>query len=117
MGSLKKILFGVSSRKRDDATYQAAYDKGFEAGQRFADKVGISWLAARIQYYGSKHKIIFLCTAFGIVLTLLGLNIYHFVRVYSRQSVDTPNPISLQQLDSIKKQATSTSKMIPYEQN
>ena len=80
----KKMIFGEPMPDKNDPKYKERYEREVEAGRKFADKSGISWLAMQIQRIANAHRKGFLVVVFGIVLLCFGYNItclvlhYHF---------------------------------------
>lgn len=76
---IKKILFGEPIPDKNDPKYKERYEREKEAGRKFADRTGISWIATRLQSWGQKHSHAFIVIVFGIVLLCLGLNVYRLI--------------------------------------
>lgn len=91
---LKKILMGEPMPDKNDPRYKDRYEKEKEAGHKFADRVGITWLAAKLQFWGQTHSLAFLVIVFGIVIFCLGLNIYRLIKY----SLSDPEPVKATEL-------------------
>lgn len=48
----KKMIFGEPMPDKSDPKYKERYEREVEAGRKFAQKSGISWLARNLQACG-----------------------------------------------------------------
>lgn len=71
----KKLLLGEPMPDKNDPKYKERYEREVEAGRKFADKSGISWLAMQIQRLANSHRKGFLVVVFGIVILCFGYNV------------------------------------------
>ena len=76
---LKKLIMGEPMPDKNDPRYKERYEKEKEAGRKFAEKTGVTWMAARLQRWGQNHSLAFLAIVFGVVLFCLGLNVYRLI--------------------------------------
>ena len=76
------MITGESMPDKNDPKYRERYEREVEAGRKFAEKVGINWLIAKLQLWANDHRIGFLIISFGIVIALFGINIFNMVRAY-----------------------------------
>ena len=84
--SWKKFFLGEPMPDKNDPKYKARYDREVAAGRKFADKVGISRIAGKLQQFGESHKKVFLIIVFGIVIVLFVINIVHLIAAYNTYS-------------------------------
>ena len=89
----KKILFGEKVPDKDDPKYRERYEREVAAGRRFADAVGISWLARKIHTAACHNKTLFLVVAFGIVLACFTFNVVTMVKVFNRSNSKGSNAV------------------------
>ncbi len=90
--SWKRLFKPVEMPDKNDPKYRETYEKQVAAGKKFAEVVGIRWLAGHLQRWGSQNKKLFLCLTFGFVILLFILNVIRVVRVsggHSRKAVAT----------------------------
>lgn len=71
----KKLLLGEPMPDKNDPKYKERYEREVEAGRKFADISGISWLAMQIQRLANSHRKGFLVVVFGIVILCFGYNV------------------------------------------
>lgn len=83
--SWSKLFKPVEMPDKDDPKYKETYEREVAAGEKFAQVVGITWLAKHLQRLGSAHKKLFLGLAFGFVILLFILNVVRMIRVSSGQ--------------------------------
>lgn len=97
--SWKKMIFGEKMPDKDDPKYKKRYEREVQAGKKFADKTGISWLVGVLQLYGQNHKKAFLGITFGFVLTLFFFNAARLMTAY-RYSKSQPQTTAVEKVDS-----------------
>ena len=79
--SWKNIFKRIEMPDKNDPKYRETYEQQVAAGEKFAEVVGIKWLAGHLQSWGSANKKLFLALAFGFVILLFILNLVRIVRV------------------------------------
>ena len=89
----KKFILGEPMPDKNDPKYRERYEREVEAGRKFADASGISWLARKIHGGASNHKVLFLVVVFGIVLMCFVYNIVTMVKVYNRSNDKGSNAV------------------------
>lgn len=94
----KKFIIGEPMPDKNDPKYQERYRREVEAGQQFADKIGLNWLATKIQVLANRHRVGFLVTVFGIVIGCFAINIISMVRSYN--AAKTHRSTAVEQVDS-----------------
>lgn len=99
--SWKRFFFGDKMPSRDDPAYKERYEREVAAGRAFADKTGISWCAARLQYYGSRHPRTFLSVTFGIVIFCFLWNMGLMYRTWERQQRVERRAVAVHKVDSV----------------
>lgn len=87
---------------KNDPRNKERYEKDVEAGRKFAEKVGINWLAAKVQLWANEHRIGFLLITFGTVILLFGINIFNMVRAYNASN--TRRGTAVEMVDSALQQ-------------
>ena len=80
----KKMIIGEPMPDKNDPKYKERYEREVEAGRKFAQKSGISWLARNLQAWGQAHKMAFIIIVFGFVFMCLIVNVCRLVRVYNQ---------------------------------
>jgi len=65
---------------KDDPKYKKRYEREVNAGRKFADVVGISWLSRKLQGMADKNKTLFLIIVFGVVLLCFAFNLFRMVK-------------------------------------
>lgn len=100
--NIKKILIGDPMPDKNDPKYKERYEREVDAGRKFADKVGISWLARHLQEWGNSHKVAFLVISFGIVIGFFAYNVYHLIQHYNYdQQHPGHRPTAVERQDSV----------------
>ena len=89
----KKFFLGEPMPDKNDPRYRERYEREVAAGRRFADAVGISWLARKIHTAASHNKTLFLVVAFGIVLACFTFNVVTMVKVFNRSNSKGSNAV------------------------
>lgn len=87
--NIKKIVMGEPVPDKDDPKYKERHEKDVEAGRKFADKVGLSKAAARIQRFASRNPKFFLGIIFVFVLLIVALNLYRLNAALSSRNHPT----------------------------
>ena len=95
----KKMVFGEPMPDKDDPKYKERYEREVEAGRKFADRSGISWLAKQIQRFANAHRKGFLVVVFGIVLLCFGYNVTCLV-LHFRASKSQRRVTAVERVDS-----------------
>lgn len=79
---LNRMIFGEPMPDKNDPKYKERYEREKELGARFAEKVGINYLAVKLHTWGNAHKKAFIAIFIGLPLLLLCCNlaslIYHY---------------------------------------
>lgn len=86
MSGWKNLFKPVEMPDKNDPKYKETYEKETAAGQKFAEVVGITRLAAILQSWSNANKKLFLAIAFGFVIILFILNMIRIVRTISQSS-------------------------------
>lgn len=94
----KKTIIGEPMPDKNDPKYKEQYEREVEAGKNFADKVGLNWLAMKIQLWANRHRVGFLVTVFGIVIGCFTINIINMVRSYNASKAHRTTAV--EQVDS-----------------
>ena len=102
----KKIFLGEPMPDKNDPKYRERYEREVAAGRRFADAVGISWLARKIHDVACQNKILFLVVAFGVVLACFTFNIVTMVKVFNQSNGRGSNAV--EQVDRAMQQQRGT---------
>lgn len=89
----KKFFLGEPMPDKNDPKYRERYEREVAAGRRFADAVGISWLARKIHTAACHNKTLFLVVAFGIVLACFTFNVVTMVKVFNRSNSKGSNAV------------------------
>lgn len=79
------MIKGEPMPDKNDPRYRERYEREKAAGEKFAQAVGINWLAVRLYKWANAHRVAFLAITFGTVLFLVGMNIVGMVRHYQLQ--------------------------------
>ncbi len=82
--SFKKMIIGEPMPDKNDPKFKERYEREVEAGRKFAQKSGISWLARNLQAWGQAHKMAFIIIVFGFVFMCFIVNVYRLVCVYNQ---------------------------------
>jgi len=96
--SWKKMITGEPMPDKNDPRYKERYEREVEAGRKFAEKSGFTWLVMKIQKWANSHRMAFLAISFGIVIGFFVLNIIGLVRNYSHSMNQKGS--SVEQVDS-----------------
>ena len=94
----KKFIIGEPMPDKDDPKYKDRYEREVQAGRKFADAVGISWCAAKVQSWGQEHKVLFLALVFGFVIICFIFNVVRLVSSY--QSSMSGTAVAVERVDS-----------------
>lgn len=106
--SWKKILFGSDDPDMTKPENIEKYNQSKEAGEKFAKKLRLDKLVAKIQGFAERHSKLFLGIVFAFVIFLLSLNLIRISRaINNRKSNPTPSAVQ-QQRDAFDKQQSST---------
>lgn len=89
----KKFFLGEPMPDKNDPKYRERYEREVAAGRRFADAVGISWLARKVHAVACKNKVLFLVVAFGVVLACFTFNIVTMVKVFNQSNGSGSNAV------------------------
>ena len=89
----RKFFLGEPMPDKNDPKYKERYEREVEAGRKFADASGISWIARHIHAYATRHKAVFLIIVFGIVLMCFTYNIVTMVKVYRQSNAKGSNAV------------------------
>ena len=110
---IKKIIFGEPMPDKNDQAYRERYEREVNAGRRFADKTGISWLARKTQGFANRHRVGFLVIVFGFVLLCFAYNLYRMVSSYHAGAGHTG--VATQRVDSALQERKPHSEGKTYE--
>ncbi len=89
----KKFFLGELMPDKNDPRYRERYEREVAAGRRFADAVGISWLARKVHTVASRNKVLFLVVVFGVVLACFTFNVVTMVKVFNRSNSSGSNAV------------------------
>lgn len=78
MNSWKKFILGAQIPDKDDPKYRVKHERAMSAGRKFADLVGITKMAGKLQSLGDAHKSACVLTMLGIVALLFVITAYRF---------------------------------------
>ena len=78
----RRILLGESMPDKNDPQYKEKYERDVNAGRKFAKVTRLDKLAANIQCFANKNKILFLVIVFSIAIGTFTFNIYRLARTY-----------------------------------
>lgn len=78
----RRMLFGEKMPDRNDPQYKEKYERDVNAGRKFAKATRIDKLAAKIQSFANRNKILFLVLVFGLVIGTFSFNIYRLAKAY-----------------------------------
>ena len=96
--SWKKFFTGEPMPDKNDPKYRERYEREVEAGRKFADASGISWISQILQRWGQAHKGLFLALVFGFVLFCFVVNVVRLVSAYNRSGGD--KAVAVERVDS-----------------
>ena len=82
----RRIIFGEPMPDKNDPKYRERYEREVAAGRKFADAVGISWLARVTHTVACRNKVLFLVVVFGIVLACFTYNVITMVKVFNQSN-------------------------------
>lgn len=83
--NIKRMVFGEKMPDKDDPQYRERYEREVKAGRKFAERLHIDKVAARIQRFADKHRTGFLVIVFGFVVGSFAWNIYRLAVVYNHK--------------------------------
>ncbi len=92
------MFTGEPMPDKNDPRYKERYEREVEAGRKFAERSGFTWLMMKIQMWANNHRIAFLAISFGLVISLFVLNIIGLVQNYSYSKNQKGS--SIEQVDS-----------------
>ena len=92
------MFTGEPMPDKNDPRYKERYEREVEAGRKFAERSGCTWLMMKIQMWANNHRIAFLAISFGLVISLFVLNIIGLVQNYSYSKNQKGS--SIEQVDS-----------------
>lgn len=96
--SWKSFFVAEPMPDKYDPKYKERYQREVEAGEKFAQKSGISWLARCVQAWGQSHKIAFIVIVFGFVFMCFIVNAVRLFSVY-KQGVPS-KAVAVERVDS-----------------
>lgn len=76
------MLFGEKMPDRNDPKYKERYERDLSAGRRFARATRLDKLAAKIQGFANRNRVLFLILVFGFVIATFSFNICRLAKVY-----------------------------------
>ena len=77
-----RMLFGEKMPDKNDPQYKEKYERDVNAGRKFAKATRLDKLAAKIQGFANRNKILFLVMVFGFVIGTFTFNIYRLTKAY-----------------------------------
>ena len=78
----RRMLVGEKMPDKNDPQYKERYEKEVNIGRKFAKVTRLDKLAAKIQGFANKNKVLFLVIVFGFVIGTFTFNIYRLTKVY-----------------------------------
>ena len=78
----RRMLFGEKMPDKNDLQYKERYERDVNAGRKFAQATRLDKLAAKIQGFANRNKILFLVMVFGFVIGTFTFNIYRLTKAY-----------------------------------
>ena len=78
----RRMLFGEKMPDKNDPQYKERYERDVSAGRKFAKATRLDKMAAKIQGFANRNKILFLVMVFGFVIGTFTINIYRETKVY-----------------------------------
>jgi hypothetical protein len=78
----RRMLVGEKMPNKNDPQYKDRYERDVNAGRKFAKATRIDRMAAKIQDFANRNKILFLVMVFGFVIGTFTFNIYRLAKVY-----------------------------------
>lgn len=88
------MLFGEKMPDKNDPQYKERYERDVNARRKFAKVTRLDKMAARIQCFANKHKILFLALVFGLVTGTFTFNVCRLAKAYRQgQSVRSATEI------------------------
>lgn len=91
----RRMLFGEKMPDKNDPQYKEKYERDVNAGRKFARATRIDKLAAKIQGFANRNKILFLTLVFGLVIGTFTFNIYRLAKTY-RHGQETRSATEMQ---------------------
>lgn len=78
----RRILVGEKMPDKNDPQYKERYVRDVNAGRKFAKATRIDKMAAKMQKFANRNKILFLVMVFGLVIGTFTFNIYRLAKAY-----------------------------------
>lgn len=78
----RRMLFGEKMPDKNDPQYKERYERDVSAGRKFARATRLDKLAAKVQGFANRNKILFLAMVFGFVIGTFTFNIYRLAKAY-----------------------------------
>lgn len=78
----RRMLVGEKMPDKNDPQYKERYERDVNAGRKFAKATRIDKMAAKIQEFANRNKILFLVMVFGFVIGTFTFNIYRLAEAY-----------------------------------
>ena len=78
----RRMLVGEKIPDKNDPQYKELYERDVNAGRKFAKATRIDKMAAKIQEFANRNKILFLVMVFGFVIGTFAFNIYRLAKAY-----------------------------------
>lgn len=91
----RRMLFGEKMPDKNDPQYKKRYERDVNAGRKFAQATRLDKLAAKIQGFANRNKILFLVMVFGFVIGTFTFNIYRLTKAY-RHGQETRSATEMQ---------------------
>lgn len=76
----RRMLVGEKIPDKNDPQYKERYERDVNAGRKFAKATRIDKMAAKIQEFANRNKILFLVMVFGFVIGTFTFNIYRLAK-------------------------------------
>ena len=81
----RRMLVGEKMPDKNDPQYKERYERDVNAGRKFAKATRIDKMAAKIQEFANRNKILSLVMVFGFVIGTFTFNIYRLAKAYHGQ--------------------------------
>ena len=78
----RRMRVGEKIPDKNDPQYKERYERDVNAGRKFAKATRIDKMAAKIQEFANRNKILFLVMVFGFVIGTFTFNIYRLAKAY-----------------------------------
>ena len=106
--SWKKFFTGEPMPDKNDPKYRERYEREVEAGRKFANASGISWLSAKLQSWGQNHKALVLLPVLAFVTFCFLSNLINLVQDY--KSSEANKAVAVERVDSALRVRSASNK-------